>query len=222
MDWNKILTNVEGRNDIDKCVASLGFDGTGELLAATDDDELADVIVGHLTECGMDGALELALAIVAPQLNQATYRLSAWTGEDVDELIISAAWERLAKGSLPKRAVRAVTGQARKTVQRYLSGTWERACSEVGSDRDRPDPAARVEDVVLSQIAEEELIDWVMATADVPEDTARIVIRSRAGVDMNTVAQAEGLTYHAAYRRRERAEQTLREALGDAPVLIAG
>ncbi|MPZ54659.1 MAG: hypothetical protein GEU79_18355 [Acidimicrobiia bacterium] len=220
MDWNKIKANIDRRDDIDECVASLGFKTVDGLLDATSDEELADVIVGHLADCGKPGSLELALAVLAPRLRKATYRLSAWTGEDVAELIVSATWERLAKGALPKRAVRAVCGQARKTVQRYLSGSWEVATSEVASEWDRPDHATSVEDTVLESMAEEELIAWVMNVARVPEDTARIVIRSRAGVSMEAVAAAEGLTYHAAYRRRERAEGTIRSAVGNEPALL--
>lgn len=80
-----------------------------------------------------------------------------------------------------------------------------------------------VETEVVARLGEEDLIRWVVAAAGIDDQTARIVVASRAlGVPMEAVAAAEGLATGTAHKRRQRAEQKIRSSVqsGAAPLPI--
>jgi|GEM_PF-4339084 len=71
-----------------------------------------------------------------------------------------------------------------------------------------------VETEVETRLAGEDLIRWVVAAAGSDDQTARIVVASRAlGVPMEAVAAAEGLATGTAHKRRQRAEQRIRASV---------
>ena len=71
-----------------------------------------------------------------------------------------------------------------------------------------------VETEVETRLGEEDLIRWVVAAAGSDDQTARIVVASRAlGVPMEAVAAAEGLATGTAHKRRQRAEQKIRASV---------
>ncbi len=234
MEWTALSTNVKSRTDVTQLCRLLSYETVDELLE-TADDGAADDLVCELVELGPVG-VELALAVLAPALEWATGRLTAWTGEDVGELIVAACWERLQKGDVPARPTRSVVAQARKHVVRQLQRSWKGAVATLPiAVHGQPDPgqpaavvlstADCVEDEVIERMAEVDLIRWVMSVAEIDDQTARIIVQSRAlGVSMDTVAATEGMAYHAAYRRRERAEKKLRSCVqsGASVLTIAG
>ncbi len=234
MEWKALSTNVKSRTDVTEVCRLVGYGTVDELLVAAGDGA-ADDLVCELVELGPVG-VEVALAVLAPDLEWASSRLTAWTGEDVGELIVAACWERLRKGGLPSRPTRSVVGQARKHVVRGLQRSWTRVVATLPLAEHGPRDAGRpvgvvlssadcVEDEVIDRMAEVDLIRWVMSVAEIDDRTARIIVQSRAlGVSMGAVAATEGMAYHAAYRRRERAEKKLRSCVqsGGSDLTIAG
>ena len=234
MDWIALRQRLLSRSDVRAVCRRCGYANLDELLGGAARG-LADDLIADLVASDGEAGAEVALAVLAPHLRRAARGLHAWTGDDAGELIVAACWERLQRGSLPPRPTRSVVDQARKTVVRELQRSWRRAVAttpllEAPTSATGPTrrPAGRViasdgsvEDEVLRRLAEDGLIKWVMQAAELDDQTARIVVHSRAwGVPMRAVAAAEGLAYHTAYRRRARAEHKIRSSVhsGGAPL----
>jgi DNA-directed RNA polymerase specialized sigma24 family protein len=191
----------------------LGFDSVDDMYASATDDAVADDLIHRLVAVGPVG-VEIALGVLAPALERATGRLRAWSGEDVGELITAACWERLQNGDLPARPTRSVVAGARKKVIRQLQRSWAKAQTSLPILDHILPSTTDVEAEVVERLAETDLINWVMTTAEIDDQTARIIVHSRAlGVSMDAVAAAEGLAYHTAYRRRKRAEEKIRSSV---------
>ena len=214
MDWKALHDTLLARADVKAVCRRAGFTTLCDLLDTADGDEgAAGVLVHRLVADGPVG-VEVALAVLAPALERATGGLRAWSGEDVGELVVAACWERLQRGNLPPRPVRSVVAGARKTTVRQLQRSWRRAQSSLPILDQVIASAVDVEAEVTERMAEADLLEWVMTMAQLDDQTARIVIESRAlGVPMDAVAAAEGLAYHTAYRRRERAEEKIRSSV---------
>lgn len=213
MQWKALRDTLRSRSDVNAVCRSFGFDTVDEMYPAASDDAVADDLIHRLVARGPVG-VEIALGILAPALERATGRLRAWSGEDVGELIATACWERLQAGDLPSRPTRSVVGGARKKAIRQLQRSWAQAQMSLPLLDLVLSSTVDVEAEVVERMAETDLINWVMATAEIDDQTARIIVHSRAlGVSMDAVAAAEGLAYHTAYRRRKRAEEKIRSSV---------
>ncbi len=190
MQWKALRDTLQSRSDVHAVCRSFGFDTLDELYASATNDTMADDLIHRLVAVGPSG-VEMALGVLAPALEKATGRLRAWSGEDVGELITAACWERLQKGDLPARPTRSVVAGARKKAVRQLKRSWARAQTTLPILDHILPSTTDVEAEVVERMAETDLINWVMATAEIDDQTARIIVHSRAlGVTMDAVAAA--------------------------------
>jgi hypothetical protein len=202
----------------------LAFENGTDLVRAAQSREVSrwserDRVLTALLE-RFDGdplARRLALQIVLPQVKSLINQIRGWDTEERAARVVATAVEVLAHcaaepaGATPnfrvfantrRRILRAAIRDRNEPL--VLSADF----AEV-EDSTPPERGGREENQHLA-----ELIDWVREKGQLREETARLVVLSRAGgVSVSELAEARRVSAQTMRRQRLRAEQRLRRGL---------
>jgi hypothetical protein len=202
----------------------LAFENGIELVEAAQSREVSrwserDRVLAALLERFEDDPLarRLSLQIVLPQVKSLINRIRGWDTEERAARVVATAVDVLAHcaaepaGTTPNFRVFANT--RRRILRAAIHDRDEPLVlsADFGQVEDStpPERGSREEQQHLS-----ELIDWVREKGRLREETARLVVLTRAGgVSVSELAEARRVSPQTMRRQRLRAEQQLRRGL---------
>jgi len=206
----------------------LDFETGTDLLAASQSREVSswserDQVLSALLDRYEDDpmARRIALQVVLPQIKSLINRVRGWDTEERAARVVAAAVDVLAH---------CAAEPARTTPNfRVFANTRRRVLRAAIRDRSEPlrfsADFSHVPDSAPVEVGGrderrqlDELIDWVRDKGGLHEDTARLVVLTRAGgVSIGELAKSRRVDPQTMRRQRLRAEQRLRRGLSIGP-----
>jgi hypothetical protein len=204
--------------------ARLSFESGSELVAAAQNREASnwvdrDRVLAAVLERFVDDPLarRVALQIVLPQIKSLISGIRGWDTEERAARVVAAAVDVLAHCAEEPAST--------PPSFRFFSNTRRRVLRAVIRDRSEPlslspdlsqVPASTTADAgdEIDQQRLDGLIEWVRDKGGLSEETARLVVLTRAGgVAVRDLASATEVSVETIRQRRLRAERQLRRGL---------